>query len=270
MPNIRVEAAVYWTLFVAAFLAAAAWESFRPQRHLDVPAERRWTKHGLLFIVSTAVSGIMLRVSPVVMAQMVEGSRFGILNQPWLPYALRFIAGILLLDLVNYGTHWTFHHVAWLWRVHQVHHSDPEYDVSTGARFHPLELLLTKGAYLGMVAALAPPVAAVIVAELLTVAVNFFVHANASLPAWAEKITRAVLVTPDLHRIHHSVEISEQQSNYGQTFPWWDRLFGTYTPQYAAAPGSFATGLRDAGEGDNLDLGAMLTEPFRNDPVRAK
>jgi sterol desaturase/sphingolipid hydroxylase (fatty acid hydroxylase superfamily) len=262
MPSIRVEAAAYWALFVATFLAAAVWESFRPKSPLAVGAERRWTSHGLLFVVSTAFSAVVLRLSPVVLARMVADSGFGVLNHPWLPYPLRFLAGILALDLVHYGTHWTYHHVPWLWRVHQVHHSDREYDVSTGARFHPLEPMLTNAAYLGVVAVLAPPTAAAVVAQLLTVAINFFVHANASLPGWAERITRAVFVTPDLHRIHHSVEISDQQSNFGQTFPWWDRLFGTFSAQSSATGGLLVTGLRGVEHGDNLGLIFMLTAPF--------
>src|SRR5437016_5616718 len=221
---IRAEAAAYGALFVVIFLAAAVWESFRPNRRLAVGAGRRWANHGLLLVVTSALSAIVFRVSPVVLAQMVGDARWGVLNKLWLPYPLRFLAGILVLDLVHYCTHWTFHHVSWLWRVHQVHHSDSEYDVSTAARFHPLELVLTKGAYMGVVAAFAPPAFAVLAAELLTLAIDFFVHANASLAPWAEKTIGAVFVTPDLHRIHHSMEISEQQSNLGQTFPWWDRL----------------------------------------------
>jgi sterol desaturase/sphingolipid hydroxylase (fatty acid hydroxylase superfamily) len=270
MPSLRLEAVAYGTLLVASFLAAAVWESFRPKRALAVAAERRWANHGLLLVVSSAVSGIVFRITPVLLAQMVADSRFGVLNKPWLPYPLRFLLGILVLDLVHYCTHWTFHQVPWLWRVHQVHHSDLEYDVSTAARFHPLESVLTKGAYLGVIAALAPPVAAALVAELLTLAIDFFVHVNASLPPWAEKLTRVVFVTPDLHRIHHSVEAAEQQSNYGQTFPWWDRLFGTYAPSPAAGDGSFVTGLRGVEAGDNLGLRFMLTEPFLKLPEEQK
>jgi sterol desaturase/sphingolipid hydroxylase (fatty acid hydroxylase superfamily) len=263
MPWTRIEGAAYWICFVGMFLVVAIWESFQPQRELSSPAERRWKNHGVMLALA-AVTTLLLRVSPVVLAVEVEGSRFGILNKPWLPLILRCGIIVAVLDLLQYWIHWSFHHVSWLWRVHQVHHSDPDYDVSTAARFHPLEVLYSQGIRFGAIALLAPPAAGVFIAELLTVILNLSAHANASLPERIEQALRSVFVTPDLHRIHHSQEIAEQNRNLGQTFPWWDRFFGTYTATASRESGGFRTGLKGLEELDGLSIGFMLAEPFRN------
>ena len=263
MPWARIEGAAYWICFVAAFLAVAVWESFQPQRELSVPAERRWRNHGVMLVIA-ACSTLLLRVSPVALSVMAAGSRFGILNKPPLPLLLRCALAVALLDLLQYWIHWSFHHVPWLWRVHQVHHSDPDYDVSTSARFHPVEVVASQAIHLGAIALLAPPPAAVLVSVLLTVILNFSAHANASLPAWAEQTLRFAFITPELHRIHHSRDMLEQQENLGQTFPWWDRLFGTYAPRASAPEAAFKTGLEGLENGDGLSLSFMLAEPFRD------
>jgi sterol desaturase/sphingolipid hydroxylase (fatty acid hydroxylase superfamily) len=260
----RIESAAYWICFVVAFLGIAVWESFQPKRELSVAAERRWRNHGALFVIAVVSGVLLIRVSPVMLSVMVSGSRFGVLNKPWLPLLVRFAIAVTLLDMLQYWIHWSFHHVPWLWRVHQVHHSDPDYDVSTAARFHPAEVLCSQGVHLGAIALLAPPPAAVLVATLLTVTLNFSVHANASLPARIERMLRFVFVTPDLHRIHHSLDLREQQRNLGQTFPWWDRFFGTYTAKASAEDGAFRTGLEGLENCDSLGIGFMLMEPFRN------
>jgi sterol desaturase/sphingolipid hydroxylase (fatty acid hydroxylase superfamily) len=258
----RFEGPAYWGLFVVAFLAVAVWETWRPGRPLAWPVERRWGCHGLLFAVTAVVQTTVLRLSAVVVAVAVAGSHWGILNRPWLPFAVRSAAAVLLLDLAHYLTHRAFHAVYPLWRIHEVHHSDPDYDVSTGARFHPIETVLTQGAYLAVVAALAPPPVAVFAAELLTILMNFFVHANAALPGWAERALRYVIVTPGLHRIHHSEEVVEQSRNFGQTFSFWDRAFDTYLPA-ANAGGSMVTGIKGLQNETSLRLWFTLREPFR-------
>lgn len=264
MPWAQMEGSAYWICFVATFLAVAVWESHQPQRELSTPAERRWKNHGLLLVIAAAVLTLLLRVSPVVLAAAVAGSRFGILNKPALPLLLRCLITVALLDLLQYWIHWSFHHVSWLWRVHQVHHSDPDYDVSTAARFHPLETLYSQGIRFAAIAWLAPPVAGVFFAELLGVILNLWSHANASLPSTAEKALRSVFITPDLHRIHHSMEIVDQNRNLGQTFPWWDRLFGSYAGAGCAPAGYVKTGLTGLEGYDTLGIGFMLAEPFQS------
>jgi sterol desaturase/sphingolipid hydroxylase (fatty acid hydroxylase superfamily) len=259
----RIEGAAYWICFVAMFLAIAVWESIHPKRKLSIVAERRWKNHGILLAIAAIILTLLLRVSPVVLSVTVAGSRFGILNKPWAPLIVRCAIAVVLLDMLQYWIHWSFHHIQWLWRVHRVHHSDPDYDVSTAGRFHPLEVLYSQGVRLGAIALLAPPAAAVFIAEILSVILNLSAHANASLPPRSEKLLRSVFITPDLHRIHHSRNATEQQRNLGQTFPWWDRSFGTYAARASADEEAFRTGLKGLENCDCLSIGFMLAEPFR-------
>jgi sterol desaturase/sphingolipid hydroxylase (fatty acid hydroxylase superfamily) len=258
----RIESYAYWFVFAAAFLGVAVWESFRPRRQLSTALERRWGRHGIVLIVCTVISVGLYRVSPVMVALLFAGNRFGLLNKPWLPLVARCILAVLLLDFVKYATHWAYHAVPWLWRVHRVHHSDPDFDVSTGTRVHPIEVVLTQGAYFAVIAVFAPPVAGVLVAELLSAFQSFFGHANASLPGWVEKPLLVLFVTPDMHRIHHSEEVEEQYRNLGEIFPWWDRLFRTYLAAPAAGQEGMVVGLKGYQDDGSLGVAFMLTQPF--------
>ena len=172
--------------FVGAFLACAIWESFG--RSATSADGSRWGKHGAILMICTVATMVLYRISPVVLAANVSGSRFGILNKPWLPFLVRCVIAILTLDLVRYTTHRLSHAVGPLWRVHQVHHSDPDFDISTALRVHPIEVVLTQGAYLLAVALLAPPLVAVLIAELGSVLQSFFAHANGLCPAgWTSR-----------------------------------------------------------------------------------
>jgi len=258
----QIESYAYWFLFAASFLAVAFWESCRPRRELSAPPERRWGKHALVLVVCTVISVGLYRASPVVAAMYFAGSKYGLLSQPWIPFVGRCILAVLLLDLVKYATHRVFHSVSFLWRVHRVHHSDPDFDVSTAARVHPIEVVLSQGAYFVAIAIFAPPVAGVLIAELLSGFQSFFGHANASLPGWAEKYVRPVFVTPDMHRIHHSEEVGEQFTNFGDSFPWWDRLFRTYLADPAAGQKAMIVGLKGYQDDASLGVTFMLTQPF--------
>ena len=262
MPWERIESYSYWILFVATFLGVAVWESFRPKQKLSAAPERRWGRHGLILIVCTVISVGLYRASPVVVALAFAGNRYGLLNKPWIPFIGRCILAILLLDFAKYAVHWALHSVPFLWRVHQVHHSDPDFDVSTSARVHPIEVVLSQGVYFAVIAIFAPPVVGVLAAELMSGFQSFFGHANASLPAWVEKPVRWVFVTPDMHRIHHSEEIAEQFTNFGDSFPWWDRLFRTYLAEPAAGQAGIAVGLKGCQNDASLGMAFMLTQPF--------
>jgi sterol desaturase/sphingolipid hydroxylase (fatty acid hydroxylase superfamily) len=267
VPLTRIENTGYWICFIGVFLAIALWETSRQRRALSATAERRWKNHGVMFVTGAIVSALLLRATPVALALLVAGNRFGVLNKPWLPYWLRCIIAVLVLDFVQYVMHWTNHHVMWLWRVHQVHHSDPDYDVSTSARFHPIEMLLDQAAQLATIALLAPPALAVLIHELLVVVVNLVQHANAALPQPVDRVLRLALATPDVHRLHHSIEMREQQRNYGEVFLLWDRLFDTYMEKPAADDKTFRTGLEEFAKVDTLDIGFMLAVPFRSTPA---
>lgn len=262
MPWERIESYSYWVLFAAAFLGVAAWESFRPKSELSASPERRWGKHGLVLIVGTILSVGLYRASPVVVAMAFAGSRHGLLNKPWIPFIGRCILAVLLLDFVKYAVHRGFHSVSLLWRVHRVHHSDPDFDVSTAARVHPFEVILTQAAAFGAIAIFAPPVAGVLTAELISAFQSFFGHANASLPAWVEKPLRRIFVTPDMHRIHHSAEVEEQFTNFGDSFPWWDYLFRTYRAAPSAGQAGMTVGLKGYRNDASLGLAFMLAQPF--------
>jgi sterol desaturase/sphingolipid hydroxylase (fatty acid hydroxylase superfamily) len=261
---VKTASIAYWLLFVGTFLAVAVWESFRPKIPLSAPVEHRWGRHALLLAICAVIQKVVLSVSPLVVAAGAAGSHFGVLNRPWMPYAFRCLATVLLLDLVEYFVHRAFHGVHFLWRVHEVHHSDPDFDVSTAGRFHPMEVLTARAANLAAVALLAPPVVAVVASELLTVVLNLFTHANAALPRPVEKLLRSVFITPDLHRIHHSLEYVEQQTNFGQTFSWWDRLFGTYLGQPAAGEAGIVTGVEGTDSKTSLRLRFLLAQPFQS------
>jgi len=224
-------------------------------------------------VVGTVISVGIYRVSPVVVAVAFAGNRYGLLNKPWIPFIGRCILAVLLLDFVKYAIHRAFHSVSFLWRVHQVHHSDPDFDVSTAARVHPIEIILTQAAYLSVTAMFAPPVAGVLIAELISAFQSFFGHANACLPGWVENPLRLVFVTPDMHRIHHSEEVEEQFANFGDSLPWWDYLLRTYRAAPAAGQKGMVVGLKGYQNDASLGLVFMLTQPFlperKEQPVAA-
>ena len=219
-----------------------------------------------MMITSVLTVGIY-RVSPVIVAVAAANNRFGVLNKTWLPYPVRFVATVLVLDFVKYAVHYVLHANSWLWRVHHVHHSDPDLDVSTGGRTHPIEITLTQGLILAAVALLALPPAAVLTAELLSLAQVFVSHANVSLPAWLDTPLRWVFVTPDMHRIHHSEEVREQWTNLADIFSFWDRVFGTYLDEPATGRDQVVVGLKGFQNDRSLNLAFMLLFPFRGRPL---
>ncbi|MEO8098404.1 MAG: sterol desaturase family protein [Acidobacteriota bacterium] len=265
MDWLRLESRLYWTVFTAAFLLVALWESSRPNRAWIVPATRRWTMHGILLLILMVTGTTLVRLSPVAAAIVAQGNPWGVLGFAVIPFPIRAAATILLLDLTKYFTHWLYHHVGFLWRIHRVHHSDPDFDVSTGARFHPLEPLLVQAADLGMILLLAPPPSAVLGARLLSTFINFWEHANANLPAWLEKSLESWMITPGLHRIHHSQGIVEQNRNLGEVFTFWDRLLGTYQRDPTGGDANLVVGLRGYQNARSLELMEMLTQPFQKE-----
>ena len=250
-----------WGVLLLTFALCALWETFQPRRALAASTGRRWANHAVIWLLGDVAVVWIFRVGAVVAASAASAGHYGLLTRVALPSGVRCAIGILLLDLLRYGQHYLNHAVPVLWRIHRVHHSDRDYDWSTGLRFHPLEVLLTQGIYLGAIVAIAPPALAVLSLELADAAVNFFVHANVALPRWIETRLRRVVITPDMHRIHHSEEIAEQNSNFGIVFPWWDRMFGTYLREPAAGQDGMAIGL-DAYSHQHIGLTGMLIQPF--------
>jgi sterol desaturase/sphingolipid hydroxylase (fatty acid hydroxylase superfamily) len=258
------ENALQWGFLLAGFVSFALWETFRPRRVLVASTARRWANHAILNLLCSVLVMLIYRGSAVVVASAVAGSSHGLLNREVLPFWLRCGISVLLLDLVRYGQHYLYHAVPVLWRIHQVHHGDPDYDWSTGLRFHPVEVLLTQGIYLGLIALIAPPAVAVLGLELADILENLFVHANIGIPARIDVLLRRFVITPDMHRIHHSELIAEQNTNYGVVFPWWDRMFGTYLKQPAAGHEKMGIGLRESAGKQGVGLIQILAQPFQS------
>lgn len=217
-------------VFLAVFAVLALWERAAPARAARLPRLLRWRANLGLALLNTALLRSVLPGSALVFAAVAASEGWGLLHRIALPDWMAVAIGVVLLDLAIYFQHVLFHAVPALARLHAVHHADPDIDLTTGIRFHPVEILLSVGIRFAAIAALGAPVLAVLVFEIVLNATAMFNHANVSLPAPLERWVRRVLVTPDMHRTHHSVIESERNSNYGFCLSVWDLLLGTYTP----------------------------------------
>jgi sterol desaturase/sphingolipid hydroxylase (fatty acid hydroxylase superfamily) len=250
-------------LLLVSFTLVALWETFQPRKHLATPTGRRWANNTAITLLFATPTTLVARISTIFVALAVAHSRYGLLNREAVPFWIRCVLAVLALDLFRYGFHYLFHSTPALWRLHQLHHSDPDFDWSTGFLFHPVEFALAAAAYLGFIALIAPPAIAVLGLEIAIVTQNFFVHANGRVPRWLDSALRRVVVTPDMHRVHHSDEFAEQNANFGDVFPWWDWIFGTYQAQPAAGHERMGIGLRELALDRGLNLWEMLALPFR-------
>jgi sterol desaturase/sphingolipid hydroxylase (fatty acid hydroxylase superfamily) len=210
----------------------------------------------------------MFPTTAVGLALVAESQGWGLLHATNLPAWVSVLLAVAALDLAIYLQHVLFHAVPVLWRLHRMHHADLEIDVTTGARFHPIEILLSMGIKLGVVAALGAPAVAVFVFEVLLNATSMFNHSNVRMPAWLDRVLRWVVVTPDMHRVHHSIVVRETNSNFGFNLPWWDRLFGTYRDRPTAGHETMIIGIEQFREPAEQRLDRMLTQPFREDDTR--
>lgn len=254
----------YWAYVVLVVFGAVAWvEAIRPRRRLIHALVPRWTRHTVLWLLNVGFTFAVFPTSVFLVALAVADSPFGLLNHETIPLAARFSLAIALLDLAYYAEHRLYHRLTALWWLHQVHHSDTDFDVTTGFRFHPVEVVLSHGVYLGVIALLAPPPMAVLCVAFLTMAQSILEHGNVAIPARVDRALRLVLVTPDMHRIHHSDVPSEQNTNFGTIFTWWDRMFGTYGLSPSSSHGTMGLGLRSIPNGGTLGLPAILGMPFR-------
>jgi sterol desaturase/sphingolipid hydroxylase (fatty acid hydroxylase superfamily) len=248
------------------FAGVALWEALAPRRSPAVPRPKRWPSNlGILFL-DVLVLRVVAPGAAVAVAITAQNGQWGLLNSLSLPVWIAIPAGIVLLDLAIYFQHVMFHAVPTLWRLHRVHHADPEFDVTTGTRFHPVEILLSTAIKCGAVAASGAPPVAVLVFELLLNATAMFNHANASLPAWLDRVMRLIVVTPDMHRVHHSIRYEESSSNFGFNLPWWDRLFGTYRPQPKLGHEGMTIGVDAFRSADDSRLERLLVQPFKDTP----
>jgi sterol desaturase/sphingolipid hydroxylase (fatty acid hydroxylase superfamily) len=202
------------------------------------------------------------------LALIANARALGLFNEVQLPAWIAVVASVILLDLAIYFQHVLFHAVPVLWRLHRMHHADLDIDVTTGLRFHPIEILLSMVIKLAVVIALGAPALAVLLFEVLLNATSLFNHSNVRIPERFDGVLRWVVVTPDMHRVHHSILLRETNSNFGFNLPWWDRLFGTYRPQPAAGQESMTIGIEQFRDPRELGLDRMLLQPFRGDAGR--
>jgi sterol desaturase/sphingolipid hydroxylase (fatty acid hydroxylase superfamily) len=263
MNPVDAELALRAGVFLAVFAALALWERLAPARALSLPRTQRWGANLGLALVSTLLVRIVLPGSAIATALVAGEEGWGLLNRVSVPGWLAVAGAVVALDLTVYLQHVLFHSVPVLVRLHAVHHADADFDLTTGIRFHPLEILASALIKIGAVAALGAPVIAVLAFELLLNATAMFNHANVSLPRLLEPWVRRVLVTPDMHRIHHSVIEKERNSNYGFCLSVWDRLLGTYTP---APRGELDIGLSAWRDRRTIaTLPGVLGMPFRKE-----
>ncbi len=256
-PNIRLA------VFLGVLAAMALWEIAAPRRRREIPRVIRWTNNMALVVVDTAILRLTFPILAVGLAAMAEESGWGLFNNFDAPIWVSIVVSMLLLDLAIYLQHVMFHAVPGLWRLHRMHHADLDFDVTTGLRFHPVEILISMGIKLAAVAALGPPAVAVLLFEVLLNATALFNHANINLPHPIDRVLRLIVVTPDMHRVHHSVDPIETNSNFGFNLPWWDRLLGTYRAQPAKGHHGMDIGIEQFRTRRDLWLDRMLVQPVR-------
>ncbi len=259
MPN---EATFRLLLFLAVLLVIALWEVAAPRRQLLLGRKQRWPANLSLVVINSVATRFLLPLLPVGMAVMAAERGIGLLQLMALPFWLNIIVSLTALDLVIYLQHRLFHSQPLLWRLHRVHHSDMEIDVTTGNRFHPLEIVISLLIKLAAVALLGAPALAVVIFEAVLNAAAQFNHGNIDIPLKLDRRLRLFLVTPDMHRVHHSVIPRETDSNFGFNIPLWDRLFGTYRAQPEQGHPGMTIGLKEYRDPAKLTLPALVMQPF--------
>ena len=263
------EATFRLSSFVALLLIFALWEALNPKKVRALGRTERWATNITLSVLNSLVLRLIFPVLAVETAIMASENNWGLLNWSPAPFWLEFIVALLMLDLAIYAQHVLTHHWHPLWRLHKVHHADRDVDVTTAIRFHPIEIAFSMALKILLVLMIGPAAAAVIVFEIVLNGTAMFNHANIRLPALVDRTLRAVLVTPDMHRVHHSVVERETNSNYGFNLSLWDRLFGTYRAQPADGHDAMTIGLAPYQGPQPANLVWSLALPFQNDKVPA-
>lgn len=252
---------IRFAVFAGVLALLAGWELLAP--HRDAGRRSRWPGNLGLVVLDTVAVRILFPAAAVGAALFADARGWGVLNHVAAPGWIETLVALVLLDLLIYGQHMLFHRVPLLWRLHRVHHSDAVMDVTTGLRFHPVEIALSMAIKIAAVIALGASAFAVLLFEIVLNASAMFTHANARLPLGIDRVLRRVFVTPDMHRVHHSDVPAETHSNFAFNLPLWDRIFGTYRAQPAEGHDAMTfgvAGLRDPGE---ARLDRMLSQPFR-------
>lgn len=254
--------------FLGFFALLAFLEILAPRRPLATSKVKRWFANLVIVGLNPLTVHLVFPILPFGMALLAAERSWGLLNNVDLPFSAEVAIGFALLDLSIYLQHVLHHALPALWRLHMVHHADLDYDLTTGLRFHPIEIVISMGIKLVMVVVLGPPALAVLIFEVSLNAGSMFNHSNFRLPLSIDRVLRLFFVTPDMHRVHHSVIIRETNSNYGFNLPWWDRMLGTYKDQPEKGHEGMTIGLAQFRDPARLTLPSLITLPFFGDPGR--
>ena len=252
--------------FFGTFLLIAGWEIVAPKRALTLSKTVRWFNNLGIVVLNTIILRLLFPAAAVGVAVFTSTQEWGLLNYYQVPAFIAIVLAIIAMDFIIYLQHVLVHAVPTLWRLHRVHHADLDYDVTTGARFHPIEIILSMLIKFATIVVLGPPVVAVIIFEVILNAMAMFNHGNIRLPTGLDRVLRYLVVTPDMHRVHHSVEDNEANSNYGFNMSIWDRLFGTYIDQPRGGHQGMTIGIHKFRDPKQVDqLPGMLMLPFKGE-----
>ncbi|OIN86519.1 MAG: sterol desaturase [Alphaproteobacteria bacterium CG1_02_46_17] len=258
-----MDTAIRLSVFAFVFICVATAEALWPRRKQSLGKQKRWPHNIGIAVLNALAVRFFLPFSLAAFALFVNQNQWGVL--PWLhmPFWADICLSLILFDLIIYGQHILFHKAPALWRLHRVHHADTEIDVTTAIRFHPIEIFISMGIKFAAVIVIGAPPEAVLLFEIILNACAMFNHGNLRLPQKIDNILRRILVTPDMHRVHHSAIMEETNSNYGFNIPLWDRLFGTYCAQPSLGHEGMRIGLDDFRDPVEANLDKLLTQPFR-------
>ena len=261
------SADIYALVYFGVVILLSLVEGVIPRRDPGDRLKIRWFGNFALAILGSTIAKLTFPIAGVALAELCAARGWGLFHLVDAPAWLQIATTILVVDLAGYTQHYIQHRIPLLWRVHRTHHTDHDYDFSTGARFHPIETLFTTAFLLIPVAVLGAPAAAVLLSQLISTAIGFIEHGNLRYSAVLDRTLKLVVVTPNMHRIHHSRRGTESRTNYGGTFTWWDRLFGTYLDEPADGHERMTFGVDGFLERKHLALHWMLAQPFMGEPT---
>ena len=264
----KLDVVLRLSAFIGVLGLMASWELLAPKRGLSTAKIARWAANLSIVALDSAIIRFLFGAGAIGAALMAGEREWGVLNHLNWPFWLEFLLAVVVLDFVLYAQHVMFHAVPWFWRLHMMHHADLDCDVTTGLRFHPLEVALSMVIKLGAVAFIGPSPSAVLVFEMVLNATSMFNHSNVAMPTAIDRVLRWFLVTPDMHRIHHSTDPSETNSNFGFNLPWWDRLMGTYRHTPIRGHAAMIIGLEQFRDPRRLTFVRILLLPFFGTPGR--
>lgn len=261
-PNITSEATLRLLVFLAMLGVLALLEILRPRRQLQHSKKSRWLNNFGISLLNSISIAVLIPITGVAVALLVKEKTWGLFNTIQASTWISFLVYLLIFDLTIYWQHRLFHRFKFLWRLHRMHHTDIDYDVSTGIRFHPLSILISTLIKFCLIILIGPPAIAVLFSEVLLNATSMFNHSNIKLSKRFDATLRYFLVTPDMHRVHHSAMEAEHNKNFGFNFPWWDRLFGSYLAQPSLEQEEMSIGIEGYGKDQAISMSVLLMQPF--------